>query len=1053
MGFEDVIKHGDRQRATIGVQQSGNVPAQTFQEPQQAPEPESALGHAFDILSRPGYSTVGPIYESLKSYQDTGAIDWGKAVEGFTSGLKGKQYMTTHILHALDVHKSLQQHMSPKHAEWMTMGLGFVGDVVTDWSNLVGVGAVRAAVKGAAKNPTAKAMGLMAQSKVMTGMARMFDAGFGFPGGYHDIKYFARHALGGELSAITQTAERLAKEVPSLKDRNRIMEQLAKPGPAPADWSDEAKSAFGELRTRIQDIGQKWVDGGWMRPEALVNAEKSGFRPRYYLMYDSNKKKWIVDNTGAHGIPGSIFDKGGPAAAKRRVFDSEKAAKEYYTKLGIYVEDIDEIPNGLKEGIAIGKDPIYGYGLRATAQARFMAQQHFTDNVLEKFGTRIDAPGEILDEISQGSLAYKARKLGADEGFFLPKGSLKFFTNTMVDNKDLRKLIKAHGVAVHSAKGKQLPEILKTLGKDMKKQGFSDGEIALAIDMVEETGGLATDMFLKDVEAMRDVIRRLGVATEGPLLALEEFEKVAAGLGKRMVGLSKKVPVYKLPKSIAQDMNKLRFVETDEGAKMLRNAFDKTMNVWKGYATAINPGFHFRNSYSNWFNMFLADVNPVKMPQRIKQAMHVQRKGTGKLTDDLSYEQILEEVDRLGVRGRGWMAADIPSTFTRDMEKALKGGKATLKERLNPVNQEFELMAKGRALGTAVEDNSRIALYLDRRIKGATPHEAALAVRKYLFDYSEITDVERNVFKRVFPFYTWMRKNTPLQFEHLITKPYKYSAVAKGFRNIGLVDPETETERAARPDYFNELEAVKVPLQNAFKDVPFLGSLFKSDHPLYLNPNFPFQDINRVEIRDLLASLNPFIKMSIELAPISVGQPGWEAFSRRPLYKYPGERDALPPGLAWLNDLPDPIKDIVGVGPTLDLTEGREVPGMDARLLHVVKNLNPFFMNMARAVPEMGTGQAPAKFEDRRKYHILSWMLGIKLMPLDVAKSQMIKTLQSKKELANIRKYIKYESPSDGKIHNLLQEWEQKHFPDTAQGDRLKKVDRRAKDRSSLLGR
>ena len=1036
-------------RSGLGVPATGNVPSGTLRGPEQRPEPHSLLEKALDIVSRPGYSTIGPLYEGLRSYQETGKIDWGRAASGFTEGLAGKQYMSVDVLRALDVHRSLQTHMTERNADTLMAGIGLVGDILLDWTNLLGVGAVRAAVKSTAGPATKRGAALLAGSKTFTGVARMFNASFGMPEGYHDIKYFWRHALDAELTEVLKTTGDMAKRLP-VRDRQKVMEQLGKPGLPPADWDDEMKAVFGELRVRLQDIGEKWVQGGWMNRQSLKNAMEEGYDPRYYMLWDAKAKKWFVDEAGPHGIPGSIFDKTAtPEATKRRHFKTTDEARKYFVEKGAaVVDDITKTPKGLKSGIHVGTDPIYGYALRASSQARFMANQGFVDEVLTKFGVKATDPGEILDGITHGSLMYKMRKLEEDVGFYLPKGALKFYTNTMVSDDKLKTLLRTFGAEARAAKEGQLPKILKIARKQMEKLGFSEGERDLLLQWMKDTGGVGVDIVLKDVSAMREVIRRLAVASEGPLIELEKFEQMAEGLGKRMVGVSKNVPIYKLPRSIAQDVNKLRFVETDEGARLLRKVFDDSLNVWKGYATVANPGFHFRNSYSNWFNMYLADVNPLKLPQRVKQAMNIQLGGGGKLSDTLTYEQVADEIKRLGIRGKGWAGADIVHTFQSDMQKALRGGVPKMRELFNPVNHEFFLILGGRKLGTAIEDNSRIALYIDRRLKGDTARDAALKVRKYLFDYDELTKTERDVFKRIWPFYTWMRKNIPLQFEHLVTKPYKYSSVAKTIRAIGYVDPETEQERSVRPDYFDSLAAFKTPMQNAFKGVPVLGTFFESDHPIYLNPNFPFQDLNRVEMRDLLASLNPFLKISVELGPTLVGGTGFEAFSRRPLYKYPGDRDALPPGLVWLGDLPDPIKDVIGVGPTLDLTEGREVVGMDARWLHTLKSLNPFFMNMARAVPELGTGQAPSRYEDRLRFYVLSWLLGIKLMPLDLAKSEVAKMLQTKSDMDKLKKYLRYESPTTGEVHDLLMEFEEKHFPES----RLDRMEQVRRSRKNLLG-
>ena len=52
---------------------------------------------------------------------------------------------------------------------------------------------------------------------------------------------------------------------------------------------------------------------------------------------------------------------------------------------------------------------------------------------------------------------------------------------------------------------------------------------------------------------------------------------------------------------------------------------------------------------------------------------------------------------------------------------------------------------------------------------------AADVVDKLLFDYSDVTKFETQVMKRIFPFYTWLRKNIPLQLELLAEKPQRYA--------------------------------------------------------------------------------------------------------------------------------------------------------------------------------------------------------------------------------------------------------------------------------------
>ena len=50
---------------------------------------------------------------------------------------------------------------------------------------------------------------------------------------------------------------------------------------------------------------------------------------------------------------------------------------------------------------------------------------------------------------------------------------------------------------------------------------------------------------------------------------------------------------------------------------------------------------------------------------------------------------------------------------------------------------------------------------------------ASNQVKEALFDYSDLSHFERNWMKRVMPFYTWTRKNFPVQIKHLVLNPQR----------------------------------------------------------------------------------------------------------------------------------------------------------------------------------------------------------------------------------------------------------------------------------------
>jgi len=89
-----------------------------------------------------------------------------------------------------------------------------------------------------------------------------------------------------------------------------------------------------------------------------------------------------------------------------------------------------------------------------------------------------------------------------------------------------------------------------------------------------------------------------------------------------------------------------------------------------------------------------------------------------------------------------------------------------------------------------------------------------------------------------------------------------------------------EWENIQTPDYFDELRAIRLPWA-------------RSGKPVYLNPNLPFQDINRFNVKDAMASMNPLLKGIFETAP----DRGYNIFMDTAIERYRGEESKLIPGL------------------------------------------------------------------------------------------------------------------------------------------------------------
>ena len=185
-----------------------------------------------------------------------------------------------------------------------------------------------------------------------------------------------------------------------------------------------------------------------------------------------------------------------------------------------------------------------------------------------------------------------------------------------------------------------------------------------------------------------------------------------------------------------------------------------------------------------------------------------------------------------------------------------------------------------RALGRAQENNARGAHFLDKLEKTGDPQTAIASMNKYLFDYENgLTDWEQEYARTVIPFYAWMRFNIPLQIQSMLEDPGRYAKIPKFMDAVE--DVTAEWRDIPTPDYYTDLHAVRLPI-------------IMKGKPTYLNPNLPFQDLNRMNWKDILSSMTPFVRLFGEMIP----QRGYSVFMDRPLEKYPDEPSAVMPFLS-----------------------------------------------------------------------------------------------------------------------------------------------------------
>lgn len=172
------------------------------------------------------------------------------------------------------------------------------------------------------------------------------------------------------------------------------------------------------------------------------------------------------------------------------------------------------------------------------------------------------------------------------------------------------------------------------------------------------------------------------------------------------------------------------------------------------------------------------------------------RRADGSTAVDLNPFGMQGALDPLGLKKR---AGDLD-----EFGKPLKGAaKFTSPETTNAVYQA------GMNANKYVEWQNRVAPYIALREAGWSPALAARKVKQVQFDYREMSPIERKVFKRVIPFYSFMKLNLAQQVRLLAENP--------GGRNAQLIRAENTAAREGRgqggyvPKYLAESFAVRLP--------------------------------------------------------------------------------------------------------------------------------------------------------------------------------------------------------------------------------------------------
>lgn len=367
--------------------------------------------------------------------------------------------------------------------------------------------------------------------------------------------------------------------------------------------------------------------------------------------------------------------------------------------------------------------------------------------------------------------------------------------------------------------------------------------------------------------------------------------------------------------------------QNDEIASFLKG-YDKLQSYYKSYLTTLFPMFHGRNAISNVLLNFLdigiKSLDPARhgmsadLIMKDRKINNLMRKAAGTGPEA---QKAMEEIasinstkmftDRIG---HEWTYGELRSVIRdnniafnpnltgaidvrndRDELAKMFGIGETKKQRLskmtNPLNADkFAPTQFGRGLGRVIEEQSRLINFMTNLIDTGDVSHATARTKQFLFDYQYgLTKFEKDVMRRIIPFYSFTRFNLELQAKMLMSAPGKIATEIKAVQSLGSFlngEPMTEEERKLLPPWMaNQLNIKRRKEDGTYEIISGFGTPIEQ----------PFQQFSK---SGLLGSLSPLIKIPVEKLT------GYDLFR--------GKMTSDVIDAKAFRDAPQPIKNLIG---------------------------------------------------------------------------------------------------------------------------------------------
>lgn len=375
-------------------------------------------------------------------------------------------------------------------------------------------------------------------------------------------------------------------------------------------------------------------------------------------------------------------------------------------------------------------------------------------------------------------------------------------------------------------------------------------------------------------------VQGMNVPEGARLISPDEFKffKVDTPEGNQFLGLRKgeqfivTEPVYQLLQRYNRAIN-------DEGIRGVLKAVDTVTGTFKRLAL-FSPGYHIRNVIGAMWNNYIGGMDAKDLAKYTSEASNDLTNAVFKEVES----DLFREYRQQGLSANSLNKIDMalpgkePEDIIREViEDKSKSTGQRINERINPLKLSSwkKMFETSREAGDFFDQVNRFALYKwAREAKGMTPEKATELVKAVQFDYSDLTNFEKEVMTRIFPFYRWSRKNIPFQLQQFISDPRKFMRLYYGNQEA---KEEAKIDESKQPSY----------MRNTF-NLPF-GN--RKDG-LTFTANLPAEDLSKISGagafgKMVVDSINPALKLPVELVS------NRNLFTNREISEFDGQTNKL----------------------------------------------------------------------------------------------------------------------------------------------------------------